>query len=62
MELIREIVMNADNIKSDDMNRLEDWCLDAEDKGSHYPGMTYEQGIRDVLDWLSGNGDNPSDE
>lgn len=26
---------------------------------SKYPGMTYEQGIRDAIDWIQGNGDRP---
>ncbi len=26
---------------------------------SRYRGMTYEEGIRDTIDWLQGNGDAP---
>lgn len=26
---------------------------------SRYRGMTYEEGIRDAIDWIQGNGDTP---
>jgi len=28
-----------------------------EEKGSNFPGMSYEDGIKEVLDWLTGNTD-----
>ncbi|MDE6734840.1 MAG: hypothetical protein K2J64_05175 [Desulfovibrio sp.] len=34
--------------------RVEKWAYEVIDKGiSHYPGMSYEQGIVDLLAWLS---------
>ena len=36
----------------DEINALEDWCFEAEEEGTNYHGMTYEQGIRDAIDWL----------
>lgn len=38
---------------------IYDKCVESENVDeSRYPGMTYEQGIKDCLDWLEG-GDNP---
>lgn len=38
-------------------------CLDAEDEGaSKYPGMTYEQGVRAAIEWLTGNAGHPLEE
>jgi len=34
-----------------------------ETSGSNFPGMSYEEGIKGVIDWLSGNTDsNPMDD
>jgi len=54
MSRVDDIRINSDDISIQEMDDLENWCDDAENEGSHYPGMTYEQGIRDTLDWLSG--------
>ena len=54
MSRIDDIRINSDDISINEMNDLEDWCNDSENTGSHYPGMSYEQGIRDTLEWLSG--------
>jgi hypothetical protein len=37
----------------EEINRALEW----EGKGSKFPGMTYEQGIRWALDWVLGNSD-----
>lgn len=37
------------------------WCADAEESGTNFFGMSYEQGVRDAIDWLQGNGSDPSD-
>jgi len=30
------------------------------DEGStKYPGMTYEEGVRDIIDWMQGDSDTP---
>lgn len=47
----------------EEINDLLNKCVDAEDTGeSKYPGMTYEQGIKAAIEWLTGNtDDNPLD-
>jgi len=45
--------------------RLESWATKAsfEDMKTHYPGMTYEDGVRQTLDWLFGRKeDSPADD
>ena len=38
-----------------EINDLLDRCAEQEDKGgSRYPGMSYEQGIRAAIDWITG--------
>ena len=60
MSMLRDIEHNVSYATDEqDMTDLLDWCMDADNDGSHYPGMTYEQGIRAVLDWLAGESDNP---
>ena len=37
-----------------------DKCLDQEDEGgSRFPGMTYEQGVKAGIDWLTDDGAHP---
>ena len=38
-----------------------DWCVEAEETGTKYGGMTYEQGVRAAIDWMQGHGENPKD-
>ena len=35
--------------------RVENWAVEGIDESTHYPGMSYEQGIVDVLAWLRGD-------
>jgi hypothetical protein len=42
-----------------DLAELLDWVHEGLDGGSHYPGMSYEEGIRDIIDWLEGRGSRP---
>ena len=58
--MLRDIEHNVGTvIDEQDMSDLLDWCMDADNEGTHYHGMTYEQGIRDTLDWLAGESDSP---
>jgi hypothetical protein len=59
MSIADDIQANIENeaIADDTIRDLMDWCMDADNDGSHYFGMTYEQGIRDTLDWLAGETD-----
>ncbi|MBR4681972.1 MAG: hypothetical protein IKP06_01525 [Elusimicrobiaceae bacterium] len=35
-------------------------CSEREELGeSKYPGMTYEQGVKNAIEWLQGYGENP---
>ena len=38
------------NLTEDDINRLRDYIFEADENGSHFAGMTYEQGMAAVLD------------
>ena len=52
-------------VKSDEeINDLIQRCMDAEAKGTtKYFGLTYEQGVKVALDWVTGNDDiHPLDE
>ncbi len=46
----------------DEIARVENWAVEGVDEGTRYPGMSYEQGIVDVLQWLSGDSDHAPDE
>jgi hypothetical protein len=47
----------------EEIDHLENWAAEGQDNGTHYSGMSYEDGIRDALDWLFGRRDNsPADE
>jgi hypothetical protein len=48
----------------EDIAHLEAWALRAFETGeSHYPGMTYEDGVRETLDWLfGGSEESPADD
>ena len=48
-----------------EIDRLIEQCFDAENDGSKYPGMSYEEGIRATIDWLLDTGrdsDHPLDD
>lgn len=38
----------------EELDTVLNWAAEGEDQGSHYPGMSYEQGIRDMHDWMMG--------
>jgi hypothetical protein len=59
MSMTMDIAFNATAVDDADMDQLLNWCAEAEDQGTHYHGMSYEQGIRDTLEWLAGEGDMP---
>ena len=39
----------------EEIARVENWAAEGFDGGSHYPGMSYEQGVMDTLAWLRGD-------
>jgi hypothetical protein len=46
----------------DEIERVEEWAMHGETNGSRYPGMSYEQGIIDTLNWLQGRGAAPDED
>lgn len=38
---------------SEEIDGLLNQCSEGFDNGSRYPGMTYEDGIRDAIRWLT---------
>lgn len=42
--------------------RVENWAFAGLDEGTRYAGMTYEQGLIDMLEWLRGDTDYAPDE
>ena len=46
----------------EEINRVLTWAADGKYDGTHYAGMSYEEGILNALDWLFGNTDDPPDE
>lgn len=48
----------AEIVRTDEeISNVIDWCYEANEKGSHYTGMSYEDGIRAAIDWLTGYND-----
>lgn len=43
----------------DEMDEVLDRCSEAVAVGSRYPGMLYEDGIRDAIDWMNNEGEKP---
>lgn len=54
MSFLDEMQNNISEIEEDEINTLLDWCYAADHEGSHYHGMTYEQGIRDAFEFIAG--------
>lgn len=42
--------------------RVENWAFAGQDEGTRYEGVTYEQGLIDMLEWLRGDTDHAPDE
>lgn len=47
-----------------EINEIIDWAARAEASGrSNFPGMSYEEGVRAALEWVTGQSDDkPNDE
>jgi hypothetical protein len=43
------------DIKDSDLDKIEEWCCEGQEQGTRYSGMTYEQGMRDIIDFIRGN-------
>lgn len=46
----------------EEIARVENWAVEGYDMGTRFAGMTYEQGIMDMLRWLVGDDDHAPDE
>lgn len=57
MSATYEIVRTDDEIK-----RVLNWAREGQERGSHYRGMKYEDGLLDMLDWLTDRDADPIDE
>jgi hypothetical protein len=40
-----------------EIERLEAWAVEGQSNGTHYKGMTYEDGIMETLYWIFGRRD-----
>ena len=45
----------------EEIDRVLDWAIEGQDQGSRFPGMSYEDGIRETIDWLTGYSDDAPD-
>lgn len=45
-------------------NEIDDVCdrIIGLDGGTAYPGMTYEEGVKDAIEWMQGRANNPLEE
>ena len=48
-------ILESVGISDSEVDDCLNWCADAEDAGTNYFGMTYEQGVRDAIEWLAGH-------
>lgn len=39
---------------TDEIDRVMDWVSEGEDRGTHFNGESYENGIRAMYEWLVG--------
>jgi hypothetical protein len=47
----------------EEVDELANLAFEIKDEiGSRYPGMSYEDGITNTIDWLRGHSDNPLEE
>lgn len=46
----------------DEIGRVENWAVEGFNNGSRYPGMSYEQGVMDAIQWLRGDNDHAPDD
>lgn len=42
-----------------EIEKVLDKAIDGVAKGSKYPGMSFEEGVREMYDWLTGDQDEP---
>ena len=48
----------AELVRTDqEISEVIGWCFEANDNGTYYSGMSYEDGIRAAIDWITGVSD-----
>lgn len=47
---------------AEEIDRVMNWAAEGVDEGSHYPGMSYEDGIRNAIEWIVGDQEDAPDE
>lgn len=53
--------MNLPN--EEELDTLLNWCVEAEERGrSHFPGLSYEEGVAAVIRWMRGEEPRPDSE
>jgi len=45
-----------------EIDRVLNWVAEADEDGSHYPGATYEEGVRATIEWMMGRIQSAPDE
>lgn len=46
----------------EEISRVTDWALEGVDCGTRHPGMSYEQGVLDALNWMTGMDEHAPDQ
>lgn len=46
----------------DEIERVSEWARQGVDEGTRYAGMSYEEGVLDALNWVTGEDDHAPDE
>lgn len=46
----------------EEINHVMNWADEGNNEGTHYAGMSYEEGITDALSWLCGDNTHAPDE
>lgn len=47
---------------SDEIDDVLNECVESQNDGSKFPGMSYEQGVEAAIRWMQGDGENPMTE
>lgn len=55
-----DIEENVCDIEDELIDHVIDWCYEADATGTHYAGMSYEQGVMAAIDWLRGEAEDPT--
>ncbi len=48
--------------KQSEIDDVLNACCEAEEEGSNWPGMSYEQGVQAAILWMQGYGSNPMED